>query len=325
MIDVVFRRHDRNEGPGTPVHGRPYDEDAEERGETVAPAASGSSEPGPYDAADPAHDVPRSDLGSGEEGPDWTGARHEGGPGVADHGTPPRDRDGLADDAALDRDVRSDDLDLDRDAHPDGPSLDRDTQPDVVGGSRSEHADRLVAGQREPGPVSDVPATAPPVSEPVAADADESPAADVSRGQVDGGERDGVLPDHDRDLSPGTSPGVSPEVADADRREPVVPSPVAAPAAGGADLFGWDADEVRRRWQDVQVAFVDDPRESVERADAMVEEAVSTLSTRRRELVDNWKNAGQGDTERLRLALRDYRSLLERLTGPFQSADRGVK
>lgn len=313
MIDVVFRRHERDEGPGTPVRGRPYDEDAEERGETVAPAASGSSEPGPYDAADPAHDVPRSELGSElgsdlgpraaagpGEGPDWTGARHEGGPGVADHGTPPRDRDGLADDAALDRDVRSDDLDLGRDAHSGGPSLDRDTQPDVVGGSRSEHADRLVAGQREPGPVSDVPATAPPVSEPVAADAGESPAADVSH------EDDGVLPDHDRDISPDVSP-------------------VAAPAAGGADLFGWDADEVRRRWQDVQVAFVDDPRESVERADAMVEEAVSTLSTRRRELVDNWKNAGQGDTERLRLALRDYRSLLERLTGPFQSADRGVK
>ncbi|GII65660.1 hypothetical protein Skr01_57450 [Sphaerisporangium krabiense] len=69
------------------------------------------------------------------------------------------------------------------------------------------------------------------------------------------------------------------------------------------------------RWREVQAGFVDDPRDAVERADRLVEEAVDALTTRRKNLADRWKNGGDGDTERLRLALRDYRSLLEELVG----------
>ncbi|WP_066946951.1 hypothetical protein [Microtetraspora fusca] len=73
--------------------------------------------------------------------------------------------------------------------------------------------------------------------------------------------------------------------------------------------------DVERRWRDIKAAFVDDPRGSVEQADALVEEAVSAVTERRRRLTDHWKNPDIKDTEELRLALREYRTLLTRLTG----------
>ncbi|MER7131400.1 hypothetical protein [Streptosporangium saharense] len=82
-------------------------------------------------------------------------------------------------------------------------------------------------------------------------------------------------------------------------------------------LFDQDADEVRRRWQEVQASFVDDPRESVERADSLVTEVGdqlrAALEARASGLRDRWKGSEGGDTEGLRTALRDYRTLLDRL------------
>lgn len=86
----------------------------------------------------------------------------------------------------------------------------------------------------------------------------------------------------------------------------------AAPVRSG-HLLDQDPDQVRTRWRELQASFVDDPRESVERADLLVEELVSTLTARTTEMRDRWKNAGEGETEQLRLALRDYREMLERL------------
>ncbi|MEU8267773.1 hypothetical protein AB0B89_11445 [Sphaerisporangium sp. NPDC049002] len=78
---------------------------------------------------------------------------------------------------------------------------------------------------------------------------------------------------------------------------------------------GTGSADFQQRWREVQAGFVDDPRDAVERADQLVEEAVTALTSRRQGLVDRWKNSDQGDTEQLRLALRDYRSLLEELVG----------
>ena len=106
--------------------------------------------------------------------------------------------------------------------------------------------------------------------------------------------------------------------------EPVVvgaPGTVGAgePGAGvGADskaVPGGEPIDYQQRWREVQAGFVDDPRDAVERADQLVEEAVTALTTRRQALTDRWKNSDQGDTEQLRLALREYRSLLEELVG----------
>jgi hypothetical protein len=88
---------------------------------------------------------------------------------------------------------------------------------------------------------------------------------------------------------------------------------VARPEAGTAD--GTGAIDFQQRWREVQAGFVDDTRDAVERADQLVDEAVTALTSRKQGLVDRWKNGDQNDTEKLRLALRDYRSLLEELVG----------
>ncbi|MGV9253989.1 hypothetical protein [Streptomyces sp. NPDC003697] len=69
--------------------------------------------------------------------------------------------------------------------------------------------------------------------------------------------------------------------------------------------------------------FVDAPRGAVEEADRVVDELADrlaeALTRRRRTLREAWQSADSGtsattpDTERLRLALRDYRELADRL------------
>ncbi|MFB9530380.1 hypothetical protein [Nonomuraea roseola] len=84
-----------------------------------------------------------------------------------------------------------------------------------------------------------------------------------------------------------------------------------------AALFDQDVDQAHTRWHDLQATFVDDPRQAVEQADQLVDEVVnaltSSLTTRTSELGGRWKNTDQGDTEQLRLALRDYGAMLEQL------------
>jgi hypothetical protein len=94
----------------------------------------------------------------------------------------------------------------------------------------------------------------------------------------------------------------------------VDPAHAAAPHSDA--LFDQDPDEVQGRWREVQIAFVDDPKDAVQRADDLLGEVVTALTTqltaRTGELRERWSADG-GDTEKLRLALRDYRTTLERL------------
>ncbi|MFI7704677.1 hypothetical protein [Nonomuraea sp. NPDC049480] len=82
-------------------------------------------------------------------------------------------------------------------------------------------------------------------------------------------------------------------------------------------LFDQDPAQVQARWRDLQASFVDDPGEAVQRADGLVGEVVesltSSLTSRTNALRDRWKDTATPDTEQLRLALRDYRTVLERL------------
>ncbi|WP_149258673.1 hypothetical protein [Actinomadura sp. K4S16] len=98
--------------------------------------------------------------------------------------------------------------------------------------------------------------------------------------------------------------------------------PGAAPgaASGGAPEKLFDAAEagrLRERWHEVQAAFVDDPGESVRKADGLASEAVDalarSLAAQRRSLTEELDGGGQPDTERLRLTLRRYRDLLDRI------------
>ncbi len=71
------------------------------------------------------------------------------------------------------------------------------------------------------------------------------------------------------------------------------------------------------RWDRIQASFVDEPRGAVEKADALVAEAIAKLAegfARTREDLDGqWKRGDSVSTEDLRQALRHYRSFFGRL------------
>ncbi|MFE2096941.1 hypothetical protein [Streptomyces sp. NPDC059468] len=73
----------------------------------------------------------------------------------------------------------------------------------------------------------------------------------------------------------------------------------------------------RGRWQKIQNRFVDDPREAVHDADALVADVMQTLATtfaqHKKELEEQWGQGEQVETEELRRALRRYRSFFNRL------------
>jgi len=83
-----------------------------------------------------------------------------------------------------------------------------------------------------------------------------------------------------------------------------------------------ECDKLELRLHQAVSGFVDGPREAVEEADHVVEEIAGrfaeAVTRRRRTLRTSWQDgehteATHADTEQLRLALRDYRELAERL------------
>ncbi|WP_223831167.1 hypothetical protein [Streptomyces venezuelae] len=78
-----------------------------------------------------------------------------------------------------------------------------------------------------------------------------------------------------------------------------------------------DEDGFRTRWHDIQSQFVDDPREAVHAADALVAEVMqrlaATFADHRKTLEGQWNRGEDVDTESLRTALRQYRSFFHRL------------
>jgi hypothetical protein len=83
-------------------------------------------------------------------------------------------------------------------------------------------------------------------------------------------------------------------------------------------LFAEDASAaLRRRWDGIQAAFVDEPRRAVEQADSLVAETMKDLAQSfaraRTGLEDQWARGGDVSTEDLRIALRHYRSFFKRL------------
>ncbi|CAM2731724.1 hypothetical protein BST27_09190 [Mycobacterium intermedium] len=78
-----------------------------------------------------------------------------------------------------------------------------------------------------------------------------------------------------------------------------------------------DLAELRGRWAAVQAAFVDDPRECVKKADALVSDLVGQLTNSfaqaRSRLEGQWARGEEASTEDLRLALMHYREFFQRL------------
>jgi hypothetical protein len=78
-----------------------------------------------------------------------------------------------------------------------------------------------------------------------------------------------------------------------------------------------EANELRGRWDGIQVGFVDEPRRSVQQADALVSATITRLAemfaAERQKLEQQWDRSENASTEDLRLALQRYRSFFARL------------
>lgn len=78
-----------------------------------------------------------------------------------------------------------------------------------------------------------------------------------------------------------------------------------------------EANDYRTRWTDIQTGFVDEPRHSVEQADALVAEVTKRLADgfaqERSKLEGQWGRGDNVSTEDLRVALQRYRSFFDRL------------
>jgi hypothetical protein len=78
-----------------------------------------------------------------------------------------------------------------------------------------------------------------------------------------------------------------------------------------------DLADLRARWAGVQAAFVDDPKDCVQKADVLVSDLVEQLTTgfaqARSHLEEQWSRGEEASTEDLRLALMHYREFFERL------------
>lgn len=114
-----------------------------------------------------------------------------------------------------------------------------------------------------------------------------------------------------------------------DRQIPRDPSSerVAPESGGPGTKTDWSAhsgllpdDELsgfQRRWDDIQVGFIDEPRRSVREADDLVGEVTHQIAQRftnsRQDFEQRWDGGDEPTTEELRQALQRYRDFFQRL------------
>ena len=93
--------------------------------------------------------------------------------------------------------------------------------------------------------------------------------------------------------------------------------PSAEPSSAKSLFADEDLSSLRARWDDVQAAFVDDPKQCVQKADALVAKVVEQLtagfSDARSRLEAQWARGEDASTEDRRLALKRYREFFQRL------------
>lgn len=84
-----------------------------------------------------------------------------------------------------------------------------------------------------------------------------------------------------------------------------------------APLLGEDVEQLRERWLSIQAAFVDEPLEAVQQADALVSEVIDRLTKTFQQTKDSLETqlgeAENVSTEELRVGLQRYRTFFERL------------
>ncbi|GAB1692562.1 hypothetical protein [Krasilnikovia sp. M28-CT-15] len=128
-----------------------------------------------------------------------------------------------------------------------------------------------------------------------------------------GAVEDPQVHDADDDRRPASAPAPEDEGGPRDAKEV---APVIAPAADqpGTLFAAADTQGLQERWRDVQLRFVDSPKEATAEAAALVEEAVDKLTAGLRSRKDSLGGESD-DTEALRVQLRGYRDILNRILG----------
>jgi hypothetical protein len=95
------------------------------------------------------------------------------------------------------------------------------------------------------------------------------------------------------------------------------PTQTTAADEGGPLLPDDETDRFTTRWREIQIAFVDEPRDSVAKADSLVADVMQRLaasfSDERQRLESQWDRGDDVSTEDLRVALTRYRSFFDRL------------
>ncbi|MFK4105382.1 hypothetical protein ACI2L1_36030 [Streptomyces sp. NPDC019531] len=204
-------------------------------------------------------------------------------------------------------------------------------------GTRGE--DRTGKGTGDPtgaySPMATPTESATPATDPKAGRPATAPGRDGVRGTEDtpGGEsglRGGSVPGGDKASGFGSEAGGFGRDTEVPGRE-TARGQDAGSGAGARSASGHhetrllphdECDKLGMRLQHAVAGFVDEPRSAVEEADHVLEEAAArfadAVKQRRRTLRNSWqtgegKAATAGDTEQLRLVLRDYRELTERL------------
>jgi hypothetical protein len=154
---------------------------------------------------------------------------------------------------------------------------------------------------------------------------DESQTADAGTPPVSEHTDPAVSPDPSAESAESALPSSAPSAAD-DGAEPSGEAPPVSAEHSSVQressteevLFADDElAELRGRWAGVQAAFVDDPKDCVQKADILVSDLVEQLTTgfadARSRLEEQWARGEGASTEDLRVALMHYREFFERV------------
>jgi hypothetical protein len=163
-------------------------------------------------------------------------------------------------------------------------------------------------------PTADPDARRDPTADPdVRRDPTGDPDPSLRRVEEHDVDRDGV--DDDRIPRDPSSERVEPE-----RVEP-------APSTGPGESTTWstsggllpdnELSDYQRRWDELQVRFIDEPRQSVREADDLVSEVTRRIADRfssgRKDFEQRWEGGDEPTTEELRQAVQRYRDFFQRL------------
>ena len=117
----------------------------------------------------------------------------------------------------------------------------------------------------------------------------------------------------------GAAPDVEEETQSESRAEADVQGAASDAEGGGeGELFpANERNELEQKWNEIPARFVDEPRGSVEEANALVSDLmdrlVSSFSEQRERLEGQWERGDDVTTEDLRMVLMRYRSFFGRL------------